>query len=197
MISNWLHVLQLMSYNIHSTRYVCHAFVVIIFRCCECKEAHPWFLDTASSSTGSRFLFARQSVTHPAASSTRPPPSSAPVWGVWQTPPSWQRWPGSVGPGPRRPPRSHLRRSFWPVEQFYIGSQSCRSLSQLSLGSWKSHCFVVIQINLLLVFVFKKNNPILNFNSNVEGGGGIAIWLFSQNCSVGPIVKSHLKYTFK
>lgn len=54
------------------------------------------------------------SITHPEASSTQPPPSSAPVWVVEQTPPLRQQCPGSTDPKPRRSPQTPLHLSSLP-----------------------------------------------------------------------------------
>lgn len=54
------------------------------------------------------------SITHPEASSTQPPPSSAPVWVAEQTPPLRQPCPGSTDPKPRRSPQTPLHLSSLP-----------------------------------------------------------------------------------
>lgn len=83
------------------------------------------------------------SITYPEAFSTQPPPSSAPVWVVGQTPPLRQQWPGSTDPTPHRSPRIPLHRSFWSETNvsFYCNYTPKYACEEMIVSFWDFSSF--------------------------------------------------------
>lgn len=80
-------------------------------------------------------------ITHPEASSALPPPSSAPVWVVEQTPPLRRQWPGSTDPKPHRSPQTRLRLSSSPEKEESFHQPTVWLWRKIS--SWLGHYSVI------------------------------------------------------
>lgn len=127
------------------------------------------------------------SITHPEASSTQPPPSSAPVWVVEQTPPLRQQCPGSTDPKPRRSPQTPLHLSSLPEMKgvFIVVKPPKYDCGEMIPHHW--HFF------LIFILWFPSASTLTTFHLSLTTSATDRMSV----CSPAPLILSALSYTLQ